>query len=856
MKTLLCFILFLFCGFAHGQQVDPNFNGNDVGFNNGDGMNSIAAPYIYSPITKMVLLPDGKLLYSGSNSSFARLNADGTPDVVFNTNTAVYSSSAISDYGFQQDGKIIVLANYQIMRLNADGTLDTSFASIANGLLKDFVFQTDGKIIVVGQFTSVENISCNNIFRLNTDGSVDTTFNAGGTGALFGTGTTNIHTIEKLSNGKMLILGNFGGYNGVPRSSIAVLNQDGTLDTTFNPGSGFIYESNGNANNLNLLAIQPDGKFFLGGQFSIYNGTTVNRLIRINPDGTLDNTFLTGAGFRYPYTAPTNGSLQYAEGDIYSMVIQPDGKLVIGGNFESYNGVYQRNIMRLNADGTIDASFHNKMVTCVDITTYSGSPIRRGEVTKMVQAPDGKIIIGGGFIRYNYAQTGNVARIEANGDLDLTFDQGTGFNNTVNSSAILPDGKIMVAGNFTKYFGVDTKGVARLNADGSLDATFSIGTGIEGILSSFFLGSNFFFQKVNSMAVQPNDNKVLIGGNFKAFNGVLKNSLVRLNSDGSVDASFNVPVIGSDTVNSVSLIQLLNDGKILAIINGSLVRLNSNGTVDASFPSITAIRLALMPDGRFYVMTQSLLKRYMSNGVLDTSFATVNIDASYNDNVIALQSDGRILIAGDFSAINNMSINKLARINTDGTLDMTFYPSIDFTPKVIKILNNDKILAGEKASTIGQIMKLYKLSSNGTLEGTYAEFGPNEYFSAPPMVNSITLDEGKIYLGGSFSSVYGVGRNRLVRLLDPNITLGVDHHSDTNNMTIYPNPTTDILNIDTPDGLTVDKVEVYNNLGQLVISHKNLTDNKTLDVSNLRSGIYYLKMNADGKQITRKFIKE
>lgn len=864
MKNLLYFICFSYCCFSFGQaQVDVNFNSTDLGFYNGDGKNSIVNFSVYSPVKKMELLPDGRLLYSGSDSDLlTMLSADGINDINFNTNaTAVLNHNAafVTDFGYQADGKIIVLGyvNHQSMvRLNTDGTVDATFNALELPNLKDFVIQADGKIVVVGQFTTVEGISipCNNICRLNSDGSIDTTFNIGGSGALFGNGTSDIKTVELLPNGKILILGNFGGYNNVPRNNIAVLNQDGTLDTTFNPGSGFVYEF-GNSSSLKFLGLQSNGKFYLSGGFSTYNGTTVNRLIRVNPDGSLDATFSTGTGFQYSYAGPISGGLFYDEGEIYAMIIQPDGKLIVGGKFESYNGSYHRNIMRLNANGTIDTSFHDTMGTCNDRPVFYETQ-RWGEVTKMVQYPDGKIIVGGGFNWYNYALTGNLARIGANGDLDLTFNPGTGFNNTVTSTAVLPDGKIIVAGNFSKYFGLDKKGVARLNTDGSLDMSFNTGTGVEGLLRTGYQGLGFS-QYVNAMAIQPNDSKVLIGGGFKAFNGVPKNSFVRLNTNGSVDTTFNVPIIGSDTFNNVSMIQVLSNGKILTIINGNLLRLNSNGTVDASFAPITAASFILMTDGRFYVLeSYTTLKRYLSNGTVDTSFTTVSITSSYNDTVIAHQSDGRVVIAGSFTAINNMSINKLARINTDGTLDMTFYPSISFNPSLIKIIPNDKILLGERNNTNNQEVKLYKLLANGTLESIYTDFGLNDWPTYNTILSSITLDEGKVYLGGSFASVNGVGRNRLVRLLDSSITLGVNQQEVSGLVKLYPNPTRNFLTIDASNNFELNKVEVYNNLGQLVMESASIAQDGSLDVSALNSGVYYIKLDVAGQQVTRKFLKE
>ncbi|MFY8009147.1 MAG: T9SS type A sorting domain-containing protein [Flavobacterium sp.] len=870
MRTLIHIIFFLFFICVHGQpQVDPTFNSNDLGFNNGDGINSIVPSYIYSPIKKIASTPDGKLLYSNSYGDFfARLNPDGTNDTNFNTNVNVaFSSNAqVNDFGCQSDGKIIVIGYYTnnrlIVRLNTDGTVDNTFNSFTGSnnvySLRDFVVQPDGKIVVVGLFTSFYNVSCNNIFRLNTDGSIDTTFNVGGVGALFGNESSYINTIELLPNGKMLILGNFGAYNGVSRNNMAVLNLDGSLDANFNPGSGFVYESSGTPSSLNLLAIQPDGKFYVSGKFSTYNGTVVNRLIRISSDGSLDTSFSTGTGFQFSYLGPLSGSLFYDEGDIYCMVIQSDGKLVIGGNFESYNGVAHRNIMRLNADGSIDASYHNGKGTWTNPSTYLDSTVRRGEIYKMVTTPDGRIIIAGGFNWYNYALTGNLARLEANGELDLTFNQGTGFNNAVKASLILPDGKIMVAGNFTKYFGADRKGVVRLNNDGSIDMSFNIGAGVEGILSS--INQNLKFgQLVNAMDIQPSDNKVLIGGYFKAFNGVVKQSFVRLNTDGSVDTSFDVPIIDSanNTVNTVSSLKVLNDGRVLAIINNRLVRLNSDGTVDAAFtsPSSSVREFRLMPDGRFYALLGSTLKRYLSNGVIDPSFQSVTTSSSYgNDFKIDLLSDGRIILAGSFSSVNSMNINKLARINTDGTLDLTFYPSISFFPNMIKIMPNDKIFLGEKNVTGNQEINLYKLSTNGSLETTYTHFGLHTFLDQ--ILSHITVDEGKVYLGGSFVSAEGVGRNRFARFLDPDVTLSTNLSTNDAQMSLHPIPVREMLTIELSNNLMIDKVEVYNNLGQLIMVTTNIDDGKVLNVSQLQSGVHFLKLYAEGQQVTRKFLKE
>src|SRR5690606_12472907 len=141
--------------------------------------------------------------------------------------------------------------------------------------------------------------------RLNTDGSLDTTFN-------IGTGANNIvRTTAIQVDGKIIIGGEFTSYSGTPINSIVRLNSDGSIDSSFVAGeSGRIY----------TIAIQTDGKFIIGGQFNNYDGILLNRIARLNTDGSLDMTFNIGTG---------------ANNIVRSTAIQADGKIIIGGNFTS-----------------------------------------------------------------------------------------------------------------------------------------------------------------------------------------------------------------------------------------------------------------------------------------------------------------------------------------------------------------------------------------------------------------------------------------------------------------------------------------------------------------------------------------
>jgi uncharacterized delta-60 repeat protein len=316
-----------------------------------------------------------------------------------------------------------------------------------------------------------------------------------GYGANFGT----VNSTVLQADGKILIVGQFTSYNGTTINRIARLNTDGSLDINFNSGTGVF-------GGVNSIAIQEDGKILIGGIFSSYNGTATNRIARLNTDGSLDANFSTGTG---------------ANGGVNSIAIQPNGKILIGGGFTSYNGTAVSGFARLNSDGSLDTNF------------YPGTGVGVGINSIALQA-DGKIIIGGLFASYNGNNLSCITRLNSDGSLDANFNAtGTGASGGLNSIAVQADGKILIGGNITSYNGLARNRIARLNSDGNLDATFNLdGTGVNNI--------------VHSMALQA-DGKILIGGTFTRYNGIVQNRVARLNSDGSSNEK-SISVIISESV--------------------------------------------------------------------------------------------------------------------------------------------------------------------------------------------------------------------------------------------------------------------------------------------------------------------
>lgn len=348
--------------------------------------------------------------------------------------------SSVSSFVQQPDGKIIVTGGFPqsngtdmgIARLQPDGSLDSgfdpgagAFAVMCSALLPN------GKILVGGSFTSFDSTEMERLARLHADGSLDAGFDPG-TGA---DGT--IYCIVPQPDGKLLIGGDFEFYDGTARAHIARLDANGALDPSFDPGAG--------TNEwVRAIALQPDGKILIGGDFTSYDGTARNGIARLDPDGALDPTFDPGSG---------------ADDPVMAITLQPDAKILIGGWFYLFNGENHHFVARLEADGSLDPGF----------STGMGPD---NGIRSVTLQPNGKVIVGGWYIHFDGLDRFHITRLHADGSVDMGFDPGSGTNGPVFGTALQPDGKILVAGNFSNYQGAFNPGIIRLNGDGT--------TGVEG----------------------------------------------------------------------------------------------------------------------------------------------------------------------------------------------------------------------------------------------------------------------------------------------------------------------------------------------------------------------------------------
>jgi uncharacterized delta-60 repeat protein len=743
--------------------------GPETNFNMGVGFNN--SVYTYATQSDGKILVGGSFTqYSGSGTNttrIIRLNSNGTQDTSFVT--GVGFNTDVHIIKIQTDGKIIVgglfttysgsTVNY-ITRLNSNGTRDTTFntGTAASSTVWDSHIQSDGKIVIVGGFATYSGSSNPGIVRINDSGSKDTTFNVG-------LGTTGAVYSINPTGSQYIVGGNFTSYSGSSNNYIVRINSNGTKDTSFNIGTGF-------SSTVNDTTVEPNGKILAIGQFTTYSGSSTNttRIIRLNPDGTQDTTFVTGTGLNQ--VTPNGNHLS----------IELDGKIYVGSQMATYSGSTVNFFARINPSGTLDTTFNG----------YESNPayaVGFNNVTRTIFISGSNIYFGGSYIAYK--PTNQIIRLNTNGTQDTTFSLGVGIaggSSTIYSLVSQSDGKIIAVGAFSTYQGVSQNNITRINTNGTIDTTFNVGTG--------------FNNTATSATVQP-DGKIVVMGLFNTYSGSVSTRIIRLNPSGTLDTTFNVGA-GIDTVNSTagaSKIISTPDNKIYATTVGmttysgssigNLVKINSSGSIDTTFGTTSSFSFnntgrglynafspggyTLIPSGSSVIVGGSFITykntAFLNGGMIDTTGAissSFNIGAGFPSTVLtwATQSDGKILVGGSFSTYSGSSSACIARINTNGTRDTTFNVGAGFNNVVadIRIQSDGKIIATGQFTTYSgsSTSGIVRLNTNGTRDTT---FNVGTGFTTTVDAKHCKIQsDGKIVVVGGFTTYSGSTSNRIVRI--------------------------------------------------------------------------------------------
>lgn len=628
-------------------------------------------------VTGFAVQPDGKIVITGEFSAIngvaanclARLNADGSLDQTFNPPQGLETAIL----ALQPDGKILVGGNRStfagLLRLNADGSKDATFTSTSSASSVECIaLQADGRILIGGLLGN------SGIVRLNADGSTDAIFNPG-------TDDADILALAVQSDGKILAGGNFSSFGGMPTTDLTRLNggeggpgalQFTTANYTVNEnGTATISVSRitGGAGAVSVNCAASDGTAVAGTDYTATSATlswadgdtslkafTVPILDPVIPDGSAKT-------FSVSLSAPTGGAtlaalatatvavtrggpgsvdatfVQSSDANndgVTVAVIQPDGKILVAGDFDKLDGVFVNGLARLNTDGSVDSSF-------------LGGENVNAFIQSLALQSDGKILVGG---------FAGIARVNADRSQDATFNVGAGPNRDVlvpvAKVALQSDGKIIIGGQLTAFNGTARTGIARLNTDGSLDSAF------DPVLT--FVG-NDPSPEVLELVVQPDD-KIIIGGEFTTVNGVAASDLARLNADGSLDQTFNPP----QGLYGLPL-ALQPDGKIVV---GGYLRLNADGSKDTSFVSSSSYEcVALQPDGKILGGGEGGVVRLNADGSVDDGFNPgtgpagmgVNGGSSAIIYSLAVQNDGKIVVTGNFGSFDGTLCTDITRLN-------------------------------------------------------------------------------------------------------------------------------------------------------------------------------------------------
>jgi uncharacterized delta-60 repeat protein len=680
----------------------------DARFGNGGEVLTDFGPDTFSSASSVAIAGNGAIVVAGSTTiggngdyAVARYNANGSLDRSFGTGGEVAFNfpdftvfTTKVGVALQPNGKVVLAGtvasftngfttDFGVARLNTNGSMDTTFGgdglvttSFGDPLRVESVAGValepgTGAIVVAGTVQDPSNGFTEEfaLARYNAgDGSLDAGFGTGGEVVTTpAPSTTSVATDLAIqpSNGAILVTGTTSGFDSSSTFFQSLtLNRyttAGKLDPSFGTGGQVLTAfTPGSRSSGAGVAVQLDGKIVAAGSVTFTDGGTVAGfgVARYNTNGSLDRGFGTRGEVVTNVPGPSS---DVAAGE----AIQRDGKIVVVGTASVFapNGAINTDfaLTRFNADGSVDTHFGNNGSVLTDFGTGANQAVA------VAIQPDGKIVVAGtinGTINDDFQDIG-VARYNPDGTLDRSFanggevliDLGSDTDGTAAGLAIQPNGKIVVAGTASGFDADDNFfeeiALARLNANGRLDATF--GTGGE-VLTGF--GANTTVAAAG-LALQPNGKIVVAGTATDQDTFVNEFALARYNTNGQLDASFG-----------------------------------TGGEVTTSFGdgvSATARAVAIQANGRIVVAGSTTdlntfnddfaLARYTTTGALDTTFGTGGLvttsfgpGASADATGLAIQPDGEIVVAGtvqDFSTDFTSDFG-LARYNPNGSLDSSF----------------------------------------------------------------------------------------------------------------------------------------------------------------------------------------
>jgi uncharacterized delta-60 repeat protein len=467
--------------------------------------------------------------------------------------------------------------------------------------------------------------------------------------------------------------------------------------------------------NTPRLAVFDDQKAMLFGlTFDVLNGVKRGPLIRLNAGGTVDESFALGIDPQ----------------SVRAVARQSDGKYVIAVYGSSYKTGTYFELYRISDSGVLDNAF-----------LHTARP--DGDIRAITITDDAKLLVGGLFTTWNGETYPGIVRLNTDGSIDHSFkalalelNEFSDFPAGVWARPkIDSQGRIVIVGNFTDINGISLPRVARLLPDGTVDPTFAP--------SGFTREGGF---PIRGLAIQGD--AIFIGGRFNAFDKI--RPVLKLDSSGQVDAAFQTELTGTAIRDLTA-----NSTQIFGVAD-RVYGWNSSGQVLPGFPTEegdpgsgadTIFTITSQADGKLVIggdfttigaTPREGIARINPDGTLD-NFASGNLELETLPSKVALQSSGKIILAGDFEKINGVPQSTLSRLNTSGSLDSSFIadvPAVQVTD--LQVQADDKILVAQNGGPA-----LSRLLPNGAIDSS---FNPSATVES---VSKIIVADNGIYVAAA-----------------------------------------------------------------------------------------------------------
>ncbi len=773
------------------------------------------------------------------------------------------------------------------------GSIDTSFhvgtgfSSTITALAK----QPDNKIIAGGIFTSYNGTSYKSLVRLNPNGTIDSSFYVGANG--INGAIKSIHVLEDTS---MIVAGGFTYVNSTSVYGIVKLDKFGNIDPSFNISNNI----NGAINAMDVDVIT--GNIYIGGNFTSVNGTARKHIARLLPNGNLDNSFIVGTGF----------TGFFGSTPVYSLLLQADNKLLVGGEFLYYQGLIASNLCRIKQNGDIDTAFVTNLGAGFDNIVYA-----------IEQMADGKIIVGGDFTVFQGSNTKKIACLNSDGTRNLSFDVATGPAGTVYSLRKTPNNKIMVGGTFNFFNGVTDRALVRINANGTRDANFVTGTGLTITANS---------PTIYAIHVSI-DSNVYVGGYFDKYQDSSYNNIVKIIGKGN--SSLSIPTLTTNTPsyitnNSAKLGGEVTDNGNSAILeNGVCWSTSANPTVLDNFASTsTGNNLFNLFVYNLQDTTQYHVRAYARNsegyGYGDDMVFKTRSNENYTCGEVTFTYNGTPVTYGTVKGKygrcwldRNLGAARVAESITDqqsyggfyqwgrktdghqsvtsGTTtalssgtnpshsdfitvqntpyDWTSAPDNDLWNGLNAINNpcptgwrlptgtefaNEMTLWSEQTNN-GAFESALRLPSSGVRgylsgsrqnEGAWASCWTSEAFSsATTNVKMLNAEATQAQIVNTYRAM---GANvRCIKDYSNDIQI-IDVNKTFN---LFPNPANNTLNIQLKSEVNTNvMMSIFDNTGRIVYSQSISNTNQSIDISQIPSGIYFVKIQNNSVQQVERLI--